>query len=279
VNVKTSLEGAPLWPTGRRHKPLAASWLAVPFHGAAAAARSISLRHSGHIRCGAEARRASTHPDPSADMIENPYLGPVFSPAQTDAWAEGFVRGYADSSVPIDPPPEIDQEAGAAYSEGIQAGRQGAIDGLDIGKCIAAGEPDPGEDFEHLITGADIAHGLWDAVKLGEVAAGLTSLVLLLIEIGCSAKAVLPLSQTMLPDAATPLLDAMNDYGVPSLEVYVGVGRDPLSKDCEIQLTGLYPAISSARDAVHAMGRSDWLIVSWRTDQSGSFHIVEAAPQ
>ena len=32
--------------------------------------------------------------------------------------------------------------------------------------------------------------------------------------------------------------------------------------------------LSRARSAVEALGRADWLIVSWRTDQSNSFRVV-----
>jgi hypothetical protein len=208
----------------------------------------------------------------------NPYIGHP-SPTLADAWAMGFVWGYADSSVPIDPPAGFDANEGTAYSEGILAGRQGAIDGLNLARCIPAGEPSPGEGLAHLVTGAEILHGAWELRKVATMAAGVLGLVIALIEIGCSARTVLPLNQTMLPDVATPLLDAMSAYGVGSLEVYAGVGRDPLSHDCEIQLTGLYPSLSDARSAVAAMGRSDWLVVSWRTDQCGSFRVVEVAPQ
>lgn len=211
-------------------------------------------------------------------MIENPYVGHP-SPSLADAWAMGFMWGYAYISMPIDPPEGMDPNDGIAYSEGVQAGRQGAIDGLDIGRCIAAGEPSPGEDIAHLITGAEILHGLWELRQLAKVAAGVASLVVALIEIGCSARVVLPLNQTALPDVATPLLEAMTAYGIGSLEVYAGVGRDPLSQDCEIALTGVYPSLADARNAVKALERPDWLIVSWRTDQCGSFRVVEAAPQ
>ncbi|RWA20310.1 hypothetical protein MELE44368_17595 [Mycolicibacterium elephantis DSM 44368] len=191
----------------------------------------------------------------------------------------GFVSGYADVSIPLDPPDEMDANDGTAYSEGVQAGRQGAIDGLDIGRCISAGEPSPGEGFAHLITGAEILHGVYELVALAKIAAGVAGLVVALIEIGASARAVLPLNQTALPEAADPLLEAMDAYGVGSLEVFAGIGRDPLSHDCEIQLTGLYPSLDDARSAALAMERADWLIVSWRTDQCGSFRVVEAAPQ
>ncbi|MGE2692546.1 hypothetical protein [Mycolicibacterium pulveris] len=211
-------------------------------------------------------------------MVENPYLGHP-SPSLADAWAMGFLWGYADISIPLDPPEGMDANDGTAYSEGVQAGRHGAIDGLDIGQCIAAGEPSPGEGFAHLITGAEIVHGLYELTVLAKIAAGVAGLVVALIEIGASARAVLPLSQTALPEAANPLLEAMDAYGIGSLEVYAGAGRDPLSHDCEIQLSGLYPSLDDARNAASAMGRPDWLVVSWRTDQCGSFRVVEAAPQ
>lgn len=208
-------------------------------------------------------------------MTSNPYAGNP-SPSLADAWAMGFLRGFADQSMPIDPPEEVASEDGTAYSEGVQAGRQGAIDGLDLGyTCIPAGEPSPGEELAHMISGAELLHAGWE-LMLAKVAVGLTGLVVVLVEVGSSAKAVLPVDQ-VLPNLATPLLDAMADYGVGSLEVFCGVGRDPLSEECEIQLTGLYPSLDDARTAAMSLGRSDWLIVSWRTDQCGSFRVVEVA--
>lgn len=209
--------------------------------------------------------------------IENPYVGSP-SPSQADAWGRGWLGGYADSTLGIDPPGDLENpDDGGVYGEGVQAGRQAAIDGITPDRaCIPAAEPSPGEDLEHMVTGAETLHAAWEIFRLGKLAAGIAGLVVVLIEVGCSAKHTLPPEQ-VLPGVATPLLETMQDYGISNIEVFSGAGLDPLAEDCEISLTNMYPSFSSARDAAVAMGRSEWVVVSWRTDQCGSFQVVDSS--
>jgi len=208
--------------------------------------------------------------------LANPYAGSP-SPSKADAWGRGFLGGFSDSTLGLDPPADIDPADTDAYGEGVQEGRQAGIDGIAADRsCIPAAEPSPGETVEHMVTGAETLHAVWEIAKLGKLAAGVAGLVVVLIEVGSSGKHTLPPEQ-VLPGVATPLLDTMADYGMSSIAVFCGAGMDPLAEDCEIQLTNMYPAQSSAHDAVVAMGRSEWVVVSWRTDQCGSFQVVDSS--
>jgi hypothetical protein len=209
--------------------------------------------------------------------VVNPYAGNP-SPSRPDAWGRGWLGGFADPSLGIEPPADLENPDDAdVYSEGVQAGRQAAIDGIPPDQvCIAAAEPSPGETFEHMVTGAETLHAAWEIFRLGKLAAGVAGLVVVLIEVGSSGKHTLPPEQ-VLPGVASPLLETMQDYGFSNIEVFCGAGLDPLAEDCEIQLTNMYSSLSSARDATVRLGRSEWVVVSWRTDQCGSFQVSESS--
>jgi hypothetical protein len=208
-------------------------------------------------------------------MIVNPYIGP--SPGRADAWGQGFLAGFSDVSIPIEAPEKIAVDDGTAYSEGVQAGRQSAIDGIaGADACVSAAEPSPGEEIGHLVSGLELLHAVWEMKTLATLAGGLVGLVVVLVEVGSSAKHTLPPEQ-VLPELATPLIDTLNDYGLSSLEVFCGVGVDALAEGCELKLSGFYPSLDDARAAAVAMKRPEWLVVSWRTDQCASFKIVESS--
>jgi len=46
---------------------------------------------------------------------------------------------------------------------------------------------------------------------------------------------------------------------------------------CELQLTSIFRHQADAAAAAQAIGRSQWLVVSWRTDQSGGMRVVESS--
>jgi hypothetical protein len=58
--------------------------------------------------------------------------------------------------------------------------------------------------------------------------------------------------------------------------VFCGAGLDPGAADCEMCLTPLFTSLAQARDAAIAMKRPDWVVVSWRTDQSRSLKVVDS---
>lgn len=208
--------------------------------------------------------------------MENPYIA---SPSLTlaDAWARGFFSGFANPMVGLDPPVEVLPEDASAYGEGVQAGIQAGIDGIFLSnECIPAAEvtSDAASGF------ASAAWGTWSLGALLVGPPGIAAMVarglITVIRIGLHTRHTLPV-EAVLPSLAQPLLDTLSAYGVGSLEVYLGLGRDELATDCEFLVTPLFPRHDSARAAVEALGRPDWLIVSWRTDQSNSFRVVEYA--
>ena len=201
-------------------------------------------------------------------MIYNPYLP---SPSQADAWSEGIAKGFLGSSS-TDPSENVGPDELDAYNEGVLVGLDAAENGFPVDDvCIAAGETEdpfemPRDTIEYGGIALDVANGAWAGV-----AAGLfVSAVLLLIT---APENTLPPEQ-VLPGLGQPLVDRVASFGLDSVELFCGVGSDPSATDCELKVTNLFNNLKQARDATIALDRSPSFVVSWRTDQSGSFRIV-----
>jgi hypothetical protein len=206
-------------------------------------------------------------------MISNPYL---LEPTAASAWAEGFVKGFTGPQFSAEPPPNISVDDVTAYVEGVAVGEQGANDGLVFSNpCISALEPhSPLADPIHAISGAEILHGIWELRHLATLAAGLTSLAVTFIELACTLPVHTLPPEQVLPDLGQPIIDTLAAYGIGSLELFCSAGLDATSENCEILLSPMYKSLQEASQAAEAMGRPEWLVVSWRTDASGSFRVV-----
>jgi len=79
----------------------------------------------------------------------------------------------------------------------------------------------------------------------------------------------------VLPNLGQPLIDSLAAFGVGSLEMFCGAASDASQEGCEIRLTSLFKSSAQARDAAIAIGRPQWVVVSWRTDACGSFRVVD----
>jgi hypothetical protein len=82
--------------------------------------------------------------------------------------------------------------------------------------------------------------------------------------------------ENVLPSLGQPMIDWLASFGLDSMELFCGAGLDPEATDCEICLSLLFNSEDQARQAAIGMHRSKWVVVSWRTDQSGSFRVVDS---
>ncbi|WP_028065883.1 hypothetical protein [Solirubrobacter soli] len=207
-------------------------------------------------------------------MLENPYLP---SPARASAWAEGFTKGYAGSGTP-EAGPTIDADGMDAFNEGVLTGEESAANGLesDVACLVAPEDPGPAEDVLHAWDGIEVAHGLWEMRHLRTLAAGIAGIAVVLVELAITLPAHTLPPEQVLPSLGQPMVDALAAYGLDSIEVFCGAGLDPSATDCEILISPLFKSQDTARQAAEAMGRSLWVVASWRTDQSGSFRLVDA---
>jgi hypothetical protein len=205
-------------------------------------------------------------------MLQNPFL---VEPSAARAWAEGFTKGFASISSP-EPGENVGLDDIEAFNDGVAAGSQSAITGIDLGNsCIAASEEHgPLHGAGMAINGAEIAHGAWEAAHLGKLAAGVSSIVVALIELAATLPVHTQDPELILPSLGQPMVDALASYGLGSMELFCGAGLDGREADCEICISPLFASFDQARGAAEAMNRSEWLVVSWRTDQTNSFEVV-----
>jgi hypothetical protein len=72
------------------------------------------------------------------------------------------------------------------------------------------------------------------------------------------------------------VIDTLTAYGIDSMELFCGAGLDATASDCEIRISPLFKSDDAARQAAANMGRPAWTVVSWQTDQSNSFRLVDS---
>ena len=205
-------------------------------------------------------------------MIENPFLP---SPSAAAAWAEGFTKGIAAISSP-EPGENVGEDDIEAFNEGVATGEESARLGMDLGDpCVAAAEEHDHEPGM-VINAVEIAHGVWELRHLRTLAAGIAGIVVVLIELACTLPVHTLPPEDVLPGLGQPMVDALAGIGVDSMELFCGAGLDPTATDCEIRLSRLFTTLEQARSAAIAMNRFQWVVVSWRTDQSGSFRVADS---
>ena len=207
-------------------------------------------------------------------MLENPFLP---APSAASAWAEGFTKGFVSVTSPA-PSENVGAEDINAFNEGIAAGEEGARVGVAMGNpCIPAlEEQGPGHVPGITINAAEIAHGAWEARHIKTLAGGIAGIIVALVELACTLPVHIMPPDQVLPNLGEPVVKALALYGVDSLELFCGAGLDANAADCEICVSPLFTSVDLARQAAIAMNRSNWLVASWRTDQSGSFRIVDS---
>jgi len=207
-------------------------------------------------------------------MIENPFLP---SPTAASAWAEGFTKGFTAISSP-EPGENVMAEDIEAFNQGVAAGEESARTGISLGNpCIAASEEHgPLHVPGMVINAAEIAHGVWEARHLRTLAGGMAGIVVALIELACTLPVHTLPPEEVLPSLGQPAVDVLASYGLESMELFCGAGLDATAADCEILLSPLFTSLEQARQAAITMTRFQWVVASWRTDQSNSFEIVDS---
>jgi hypothetical protein len=208
-------------------------------------------------------------------VLNNPFL-PM--PSAASAWSEGFIKGLAAISSP-EPGDDIGLEDIDAFNQGVAAGEESTRTGIDLGgNCIPASEEHgPLHGTEVTIGAGHILHGVWEGRHLAKLAAGMAGIVAGLVELAIALPVHTLPPEQVLPEIAQPMIDALVSFGVESMELFIGAGLDPTeaAADCEIRVTPIFVSFDQAREAAVAMNRFQWVVASWRTDQSNSFRVVD----
>lgn len=211
-------------------------------------------------------------------MLENPYLAPpqVESP-QSDSWAQGFIYGFegpAQSSVAQG---DVDTGDADAFNEGVLAGQDAALNGLELdGSCIDLNEEPP--SIGHFA--ADFtAEGIFTAVTLLAKHFAALSLegIVAVVNLSIALETFSDDPDVALEQGVARLQQQMTAVGFSaSLELFLGGGVDHTVAGCELKMTSLFRNQADAIAATQALGRAQWLVVRWRSDQSGGIDIVQS---
>jgi hypothetical protein len=212
-------------------------------------------------------------------MVENPFLTPpqVESP-QSRSWALGFLYGFqgpAESSIAQS---DVGAEDADAFDEGVLAGQDTAINGLPLANaCVDLNVERPTFSAEMAsgLTEAGIA--LWETFK-GVFAGGVLSGVMAVVELSMALETHFDDPDEAISRAGTDLQQQLANLGFSgSLELFIGGGVDINATGCELQLTPIHRQQEGAVNAASNGGRPQWLVASWRTDQSGGVTVVASS--
>jgi hypothetical protein len=213
--------------------------------------------------------------------MENPYLTPpqVESP-QSRSWGLGFLYGYQGPAQSSIPQSDVGAEDAAAFDQGVLAGQDAAINGLPLdSNCVDLNVERP--DFLSLEVGSGVgefvAAGVEFAIKKA-VAGGILSMVLGVVELSMALETFSDDPAEALSEAAAKLQEQLTATGFTEpMTLFIGGGVDTNATGCELQLTPIFRDQENATSSVSALGRSQWLVVSWQTNQSGGATIVTSS--
>lgn len=220
-------------------------------------------------------------------VIENPFLTPpqVESP-QSRSWAKGFVWGFegpANSSLPRD---DLGIEDNDAFDQGMLAGQNAAINGLELDHpCIdlnveppALLHPLEARNFpEAADVGMEGLAVLYEVFEKGFVAASGSGILLALaLSIGLETFSDDP--GEVISENATRIQEQLSEMGfTASFRLFAGGAVDLSQAGCELKMTPVFRQLEDAKAAAIAMGRPHWVVASWRSDQSGGVEVVASA--
>jgi hypothetical protein len=213
--------------------------------------------------------------------FQNPFLIPpqVESP-QSRSWGFGFAFGFQGPEQSTMTPVDIQPEDPDAFDRGVLAGQDAAINGLSlpqqcvdlnaeggIGPHLVLDAPDAGLFI------ADIIHAVRGAA--GGIAGGIAGGVIFFINLSIALETFTDDPDARLAEAASALQAKLQEMGFnQSVELFIGGGVDTSVADCELMLTPIFRNKDAAVTAAKGIGRPHWLVVSWRTDQSGGATVV-----
>jgi hypothetical protein len=217
--------------------------------------------------------------------IENPYLRPprVAGP-KSRSWGQGFSYGFQGPEYSSIPTTDIHPEDADAFDEGVLAGQNASIDGIDLAQpCVNLNARRDNVFLalavDEVQLGGEAAINLTNylfnlPVKLS-LAGGILSGVMFLIDLSVALQTFSDDPETALQNGANRLQQQLHElgFGAP-LELFIAGGFDLLQTGCELRLTGIHRHEETAVSAAQQLGRSQWFVAAWRSDQSGGAKIV-----
>lgn len=225
-------------------------------------------------------------------MIENPFLTPpqVESP-QSRSWGFGFAFGFQGPAFSSMTPADIQPEDPDAFQQGVLAGQDAAANGISldstcvdlnaeggVGGHLALEIPEGVMWLQEAFHAAKAVITASEAVG-GAIAGAVSGSVLLAINLSIALETFTDDPDQRLAQAASALQEQLQRMGFDqSMELFIGGGIDTAMTGCEMQLTAIHHDQDSAVAEATGMSRPHWVVVSWRTDQSGGATVVANSP-
>jgi hypothetical protein len=116
---------------------------------------------------------------------------------------------------------------------------------------------------------------LWSIFELHHFVGSIAEGVLLIVNLSVALETFSDDPNEAIQAEGHALQRRLEAQGITSsMELFLGGALDPTVLGCELKLTSIFRTQEAAVAAALALGRATWLVVSWRTDQSGGVHLV-----
>ena len=212
-------------------------------------------------------------------MLQNPFLAiPQVESPSSRSWESGFLYGFQGPEASAFTQEDVQTEDTDAFSQGVLAGQNAAIGGLDLGApCIDLNVEGPSAAHFAVDAGAESIFAV--ATFLGKHFMGYTAEgIIAIVNLSIALETFSDDPDTALMERGDRLQAALTNLGFTEpLTLYIGGGVDLNAPGCELKVTPIFRRQSDAVAAARAMGRDRWLVGAWRTDQCGGLEIVESA--
>jgi hypothetical protein len=214
--------------------------------------------------------------------LKNPFLGiPQIESAASRSWAAGFLYGYQGPEQSSMAQGDVETEDSEAFNRGVLDGQGAASDGLEVSQACVDLNVEPPALFHFAADAA--AEATFSLVGLtvkgiSHLAGGLAEGIIAVVNLSIALETFSDSPDAAIAERARRLQDALVDLGITtSMELFLGGAVDLSAVGCELQLTSIFRHRADAAAAAQGIGRTQWLVVSWRTDQSGGMRVVESS--
>jgi hypothetical protein len=208
-------------------------------------------------------------------MLQNPFFQPPqIEGPQSRSWGRGLAFGFQGPPASLPTPPDV--EDSDAFQQGVAAGQQAAVSGLEVvpSPCVDLNREPPAildftaSGFEAITVGRELLH-----VAIG---GAIFSSILLIADLSLALETHFDDPAQTLQANTDALQNLLQGMGITdSMKLFIGGAVDLATVGCELKLTPVFRSESAAFSAAKAIGRQSVLVVSWRSDQSGSIQLEE----
>jgi hypothetical protein len=208
--------------------------------------------------------------------MENPFLTPPqIESEKSRSWALGFIFGFQGPAQSSMAQGDVGAEDADAFDQGVLAGQDAAINGLELqNACLDMNVEGPSA-FEIATTVPEALASLGEFFVKKAAAGGVLSAVIFLFELSIALETFSDPPNQTISEGANTIQGQLQQMGFSeAMVLFVGGGIDLSARGCEMKLTSVFRNQVDAETAARAIGREHWLVASWRTDQSGGARIA-----